>query len=539
MKEEHKKFIYCAAYCRKSVEERKDEVFGSIENQRQAILDFIASHKHEGWIALPDRYEDNGYTGANTNRPGLEKLLNDIKERKINMVIVYKLDRLSRSLVDFVGLLKVFEAYNVTFASVTQPIDTSSSTGKLMLHILSSFAEFERELISERTKDKMGAARKRGQWIGGRPPLGYDIDKENRRLIINKEEANLIKQIFNLYLEGNSLLKIVRILNDKGYRTKKTITKNGRVYGGIKFGVSHIHSIITNPLYIGKVRYEGTIYEGQQEAIIDNKTFQKAQELLKSNRVERKTCKNKDCSGLLSNLLRCKSCNKSMFHTYTIKNKIHKYRYYVCSNANKRGYHSCPTKSLNAQMVEDAVIDCLKAIFTKKKSLKDFVYKQEAEALLSPIWKTLFAEEKRKILKTLIKEINYDTPAGKLDIVLNNTNENFSFETDLKKTPKANRKEIDKEPPIRRILILAYQIKKLIKEGKISHHRQVCRWLNISPTRIDQIMNILLLSPQIQKEIILTNNPKIASLPEFRIRPILKKPLWKEQLSCWRKLISN
>jgi len=153
-----KKRIYCAVYCRKSIEERSDETFGSIENQHESILSFIASHKHEGWVVLSERYDDNGFTGSNINRPSLQKLINDIKEGKINMVIVYKLDRLSRSLVDFVQILKFFEEHGVAFASITQPIDTSTSTCKLMLHILSSFAEFERQLISERTKDKMSAA---------------------------------------------------------------------------------------------------------------------------------------------------------------------------------------------------------------------------------------------------------------------------------------------------------------------------------------------------------------------------------------------
>ncbi|MEI6049554.1 MAG: recombinase family protein, partial [Bacteroidota bacterium] len=223
---ETKKRIYCAVYCRKSVEERAEETFGSIENQHESILSFIASHKHEGWVALAERYDDNGFTGSNTNRPSLQKLINDIKEGRVNMVVVYKLDRLSRSLVDFVQILKFFEEHNVAFASITQPIDTSTSTGKLMLHILSSFAEFERELISERTRDKMAAARKRGQWMGGRPPLGYDVEKDSKKLTVNQEDAKLIREIFDLYLKGNSLLKVAQIINEKGHKSKQTTAKN-------------------------------------------------------------------------------------------------------------------------------------------------------------------------------------------------------------------------------------------------------------------------------------------------------------------------
>ncbi|MFA5337652.1 MAG: recombinase family protein, partial [Candidatus Omnitrophota bacterium] len=447
---EVKKRIYCAAYCRKSVEERAEETFGSIENQHEAILSFIASHKHEGWTAINERYDDNGFTGSNTNRPSLQKLINDIKEGKVNMVVVYKLDRLSRSLVDFVQILKFFAEHDVAFASITQPIDTSTSTGKLMLHILSSFAEFERELISERTRDKMGAARKRGQWLGGRPPLGYDIAKDKKELVVNQEDAGLIREIFALYLKGNSLLKVAQIINEKGYRTKQATAKNGKVFGGIKFGITHIQSIITNVLYLGKVCYAGQIYDGQQEAIIDEETFKKAQERLKENRVERRATKNIECTGLLTHILHCKTCGNFMFHTYTLKHKTHKYRYYVCSNAQKRGYNSCPTKSVNAQAIEDAVVDCLKRLSTDNHKKIEQQNKQEIEALLAPVWDTLFPQEKRRILKALVKEVDYDAGGRKLGIMLNGSELRLEFDVNLKQVRPLNKwrkeEEIEKEP---------------------------------------------------------------------------------------------
>jgi site-specific DNA recombinase len=349
-----KKHIYCAAYCRKSIEERADETFGSIENQHEAVLNFIASHKHEGWIPLTERYDDNGFTGSNANRPSLQRLLNDIKEGRVNMVIVYKLDRLSRSLVDFVQLLKFFDEHNVAFASVTQPIDTSTSTGKLMLHILSSFAEFERELISERTRDKMCAARKRGKWTGGVAPLGYRVDKENKKLIIDPESAKVVKEIFDLYLKGNSTLKIVQIFNEKGYKTKKIACKNGKTIGEVKYSVARIQWMLRHPVYMGKASYNGQIYDGEHEAIIDEETFKRTQALLDQNHRERKVTKNTDCTGLLSHILHCKACNTFMVHTYTIKNGTHKYRYYTCTNAQKFGHSSCPTKSVNSKAIEDA-----------------------------------------------------------------------------------------------------------------------------------------------------------------------------------------
>ena len=540
---EAKKRIYCAAYCRKSVEERADETFGSIENQHESILNFIASHKHEGWVPLTERYDDNGFTGSNTNRPSLQKLINDIKESRVNMVVVYKLDRLSRSLVDFVQLLKFFDEHGVAFASITQPIDTSTSTGKLMLHILSSFAEFERELISERTHDKMGAARKRGQWLGGRPPLGYTRDKEGKKLVINKNEAKIVREMFELYLKDNSLLKVASILNEKGYRSRAGKQKDGKPFGGLKFGVTQIQQAIKNVVYIGKVFYANQVYDGQQEAIIDEETFKKAQQVLKDNRIERKAIKNVECTGLLTHILHCKTCGHSMFHTYTLKHKTHKYRYYVCTNAQKRGYNSCPTKSVNAQAIEDTVVDCLKMLFAENRKKKEEQNKQEIEALLSPVWDTLYPQEKRRILKALIKEVDYDSNSRKLGILLNGSSLRLEFDVDLKQVRPLNKwhkeKEIEKEPSVRKMLILAYQIQQFVNEDRFKHPREACKWLNLSVTRMDQFMNTLFLCPTIQNEILSSNTPAINALTEFKIRPFLKEVSWDKQLTQWQALIEN
>jgi len=540
---EAKKRIYCAAYCRKSVEERADETFGSIENQHESILNFIASHKHEGWVPLTERYDDNGFTGSNTNRPSLQKLINDIKESRVNMVVVYKLDRLSRSLVDFVQLLKFFDEHGVAFASITQPIDTSTSTGKLMLHILSSFAEFERELISERTHDKMGAARKRGQWLGGRPPFGYTRDKEGKKLIIDKDEAKIVREMFELYLKGNSLLKVSSILNEKGYRSRAGKQKDGKPFGGLKFGVTQIQQAIKNVVYIGKVFYAGQVYDGQQEAMIDEETFKKAQEKLKDNRIERKATKNIECSGLLTHILHCKTCGHSMFHTYTLKHKTHKYRYYVCTNAQKRGYSSCPTKSVNAQAIEDTTVDCLKILFAENRKKKEEQNKQEIEALLSPVWETLYPQEKRRILKALIKEIDYDSNSRKLGILLTSSSLRLEFDVDLKQVRPLNKwhkeEEIEKEPKLRRNLILAHQLQRLFDEGKVTSFKQASEWLNMIQVRVDQVMNMLFLSPDIQKEIICSENKVIALVPEYKLRFIANEADWQKQDQMWQELLQK
>jgi len=535
-----KKHIYCAAYCRKSIEERADEVFGSIENQHEAVLNFIASHKHEGWIPLTERYDDNGFTGSNANRPSLQKLLNDIKEGRVNMVIVYKLDRLSRSLVDFVQLLKFFDEHGVAFASVTQPIDTSTSTGKLMLHILSSFAEFERELISERTRDKMCAARKRGKWTGGVAPLGYRVDKENKKLIIDPESAKVVKEIFDLYLRGNSTLKIVQIFNEKGYKTKKITCKNGKSIGEVKYSVARIQWMLRHPVYMGKASYNGQIYDGEHEAIIDEETFKKTQALLDQNHRERKVTKNTDCTGLLSHILHCKACNTFMVHTYTIKNGTHKYRYYTCTNAQKFGHSSCPTKSVNSKAIEDAVVESLREIFVDKRKKETHTYKQEIEALLSPIWDTLYPQEKKRILKILLKEVDYTAITKKLGITLADNNLRLEFDVDLKQVRPLNKwhkeEEIEKEPKICRNLILAHQLQRLFDEGKVKSIKQASEWLNFDQARLNHLMTMLLIAPTIQNEILNGDKQTITLIPEHKVRSLAAEADWEKQIKIWQNI---
>lgn len=536
---ENKKRIYCAIYTRKSTSEGLDQDFTSLDAQRESSENYINSQKHEGWVVLQERYDDGGFTGANLERPGLQKLLSDVKEHKIDCVVVYKVDRLSRSLIDFAQLLEFFDQNNVTFVSVTQAFNTNTSMGRLTLNILLSFAQFEREIISERTKDKMAAARKRGQWLGGRPPFGYDLDKNTRKLIINQKEAATIREIFALYLKGNSLLKVVQILNDKGCRTKQSTAKNGKISGGIKFGVTYIQTVVKNVLYIGKVSYAGQIYDGQQEAIIDEETFKKTQERLKQNRIERRATKNMECSGLLSQLLRCKTCGSVMFHTYTLKNKTHKYRYYVCSSAQNRGYNSCPTKSVNAQAMEDALVDCLKRIFADNHKKNNHPHKQEIEALLSPVWSTLFPQEKRKILKTLIKKIDYDSKVKRVGIIFDGSELRIEFDVELKQVRSLNKwhkeVEIETEPKIRRQLILAHQLQKLFDEGKATQ-KQTAQWLNMHEVRVNQVMNMLLLSPRIQEDIICSAGKKIAPIPEYKLRPIINEADWQKQGQMWQAL---
>ncbi|MCK5492378.1 MAG: recombinase family protein, partial [Candidatus Omnitrophica bacterium] len=296
------KTISCAIYTRKSTSEGLEKEFTTLDAQRESAENYIKSQVASGWQVFPTLYNDGGYTGADTHRPALQKLMDDIKLGKINCVVVYKVDRLSRSLLDFSRLLEFFEEYKVAFVSVTQHFNTESSMGRLTLNILLSFAQFEREMISERTRDKIGAARKKGKWTGGMPPLGYDVIKH--KLVINPQEAKLVRKIFRTYLEVSSILITTQKINEEGHICKKFIAAStGRIFGGQSFHKNKIHKIIMNPIYAGKVKHKDKIYPGEHEAIIDEAMFQKVQDLIAYNRVDRKIKKNAKSFGLLSQIL--------------------------------------------------------------------------------------------------------------------------------------------------------------------------------------------------------------------------------------------
>ena len=531
---EKPKHLVCAIYTRKSTAEGPEKEFTSLDAQRESAENYIRSQQHEGWTALPDRYDDGGFTGANTERPALQSLINDIKAGRINCVIVYKVDRLSRSLLDFSQLLEFFDQHGVTFVSVTQQFNTNSSMGRLTLNILLSFAQFEREIISERTKDKMGAARKRGQWLGGRPPFGYC--KENKKLIIAPEESRIVRRIFALYLETKSILNVVMILNDEGLRTRQWTKKSGAIFGGKKYGVSQIQHMINNVLYLGKVKFDGQIYDGQQPAIIDEEVFRQAQNILAANRVERKPFKNMDCFGLLSQLLKCKHCGATLFHTYSMKGPGRKYRYYVCSSAQKRSYKTCPNRSIPANIIETAVIEKLRDILPVHIKSKT----PAKEAFLSPVWDTLFNEEKRRTLKDLVREIECDTVNHTLAFSLHNCPDKIEVSSDIRRAKLGRRwrKEtaVKTEPSIRQALILAHNIDRLMKEGRIKNTHQAAEWLGLRLSQIDHNLGLLLLSPAIQEEILTAKDELIETISEYKIRTISFEPDWSRQMELWREV---
>ncbi|MEJ5171234.1 MAG: recombinase family protein, partial [Fimbriimonadales bacterium] len=354
--------VRCAIYTRKSTDEGLDQDFNSLDAQRESAEAYILSHKHEGWVCLPERYDDGGFTGGNMERPALKRLLTDIEAGEIDCVVVYKVDRLSRSLLDFARIMETFEKHGVSFVSVTQQFNTTNSMGRLTMNILLSFAQFEREIIGERIRDKIAATRRKGKWTGGRPILGYDVDRSGGRprLVVNAQEAARVREIFRLYLSLGSLLLVVEELARRGWHNKVWKTRRGELKGGRPFDKASLHALLTNPLYIGKIKYKGELHPGQHEPIVDAALFQQVQATLRRNGHSGGTWVRNKFGALLKGLLHCAACGRAMTHTFTCKGK-RRYRYYTCTRAIQNGRKACPSPSLPAGEIERLVIDEIRA----------------------------------------------------------------------------------------------------------------------------------------------------------------------------------
>ena len=345
-----KECVRCAIYTRKSIDEGLDKEFNSLDAQREAGEAYISSQKGNRWMCLPTRYDDGGFSGGNTNRPALKRLLADAEAGKLDIIVVYKIDRLSRSICDFAELTKSFDKWNVSFVSVTQDINTATSSGRMMLNILVTFAQYEREVISERIRDKYSASRKKGMWMGGGVPIGYRI--EDRKLIIVPEEAKTVRRIFDRFIETQSPKLIAMELNADGIKTRRD---------GI-WNIPKIYAMLNNFTYIGKVSFQGDIFDGQHEAIIRQEVWDSVHEFLKTNRPRADyTIKSENITPL-KGVIFCGHCGGPMMPVVTRKNG-RGYTYYRCLRDSKRAISTCQIKQIAAPVVEKFVYDNLSSVF--------------------------------------------------------------------------------------------------------------------------------------------------------------------------------
>jgi len=296
-----RKNFRCAVYTRKSTEDGLEQDFNSLDAQREACEAYILSQGGLGWQLVPRHYDDGGISGATMERPALRDLLDDIADGKIDIVVVYKIDRLTRSLMDFSRMVELFDKHEVSFVSVTQQFNTTTSMGRLTLNVLLSFAQFEREVTAERIRDKITASKKKGMWMGGPAPLGYDV--QDRKLIINEPEAETVRMIHRLYLECTGVRDLKTKLDQRGVISKVRTYKCGRTVGGNPISRGALYLLLSNPIYIGRMPHKGETYEGQHEAIIDRKLWAEVQGQLAANRIARSSGTNAKHPSLLAGLL--------------------------------------------------------------------------------------------------------------------------------------------------------------------------------------------------------------------------------------------
>jgi DNA invertase Pin-like site-specific DNA recombinase len=408
--------LRCAIYTRKSSEEGLDMDFNSLDAQRESCEAYVISQRAEGWSPVSDRYDDGGFSGGTLERPALKRLLADVKAGKIDVIVVYKIDRLSRSMLDFLNLVEMFERHGVTFVSVTQSFNTKDAMGRMALNILVTFAQFERELIGERIRDKVAASRKRGKWMGGWTPLGYEV--RDRKLIIHEGDAERVRAIFRRFVQLKSATRLARELVAAGETNR---------YGHL-LDKGVLYKMLNNRVYIGEAVHKGTSYPGEHEPIIDRKLWDQVHAILKESPRKRANNTRAQTPALLKGLLFGPD-GAAMSPTHTRKSG-RLYRYYISQSAMKRGRSDCPVPLAPAAELERIVIDQVRGLLkmpeiivqtwrAARKQRKDISETEVRNALLGfdELWDELFPAEQARIVELLVNRV--DLGPEQLDITLN------------------------------------------------------------------------------------------------------------------------
>jgi site-specific DNA recombinase len=410
-----KRKLRCAIYTRKSSEEGLEQEFNSLHAQREACEAYIASQRAEGWLLVGDRYDDGGVSGGTLDRPALQRLLADIEARGVDVVVVYKIDRLSRALLDFAKLVEVFDRNSVTFVSITQSFNTTTSMGRLTLNVLLSFAQFEREMTGERIRDKIAASRKKGMWMGGSAPLGYVV--KDRKLVINEAEAGIVRSTFERFVKVGSATKLVKEL-----RTEGMVNRNRR-----SFDKGALYRVLNARVYIGEVTHKGNAYPGQQEAIIDRALWDKVHEILKESPRKRAARNRASTPAILKGLI-YNPAGLPMTPTHTRKNG-RLYRYYISTSVLRGGADACPIRRVAAAEIEGAVLSQIKLLIQSpeiivatwkaaKRTLNGITEQQVQEHLIefAGLWSELFPAEQSRLIQLLVARVQITTKG--VDITL-------------------------------------------------------------------------------------------------------------------------
>ncbi len=400
------KKLRAAVYTRVSTDERLDQAYNSLDAQRDACEAYIASQRAEGWVLVRDRYDDGGFSGGTLERPGLKRLLTDIEQGLVDVIVVYKIDRLSRSLMDFAKLVETMEAHGVTFVSVTQSFSTTTSMGRLTLNILLSFAQYEREIIGERIRDKVAASKARGMWMGGKVPLGYDV--ADRKLVLNEPEASRVRRVFEIFVETGSGVETVRRL-----QAEAVTAKSGR-----PLDKGDVYKILHLRTYVGEVEHKGNVYRGEHAAIVPRDLWDRAHAVLQVSPRTRATQNRQQAPALLKGLIYGVD-GRALSPTHCVKNG-RLYRYYVAQRVLKGDTQAGDgiVRRVSAAEIEAAVVDQVRALLRQpeivvgtwlaaRKEAPDITEGEVRDALhrLAPLWDELFPAEQARIVHALVERV--------------------------------------------------------------------------------------------------------------------------------------
>lgn len=527
--------IRCAIYTRKSSEEGLEQDFNSLNAQREACEAYIKSQMHEGWVLIDKQYNDGGYSGGTMERPAFKELLKDIENDKIDIVVVYKVDRLTRSLMDFSKIIDVFDRHETSFVSITQQFNTTTSMGRLTLNILLSFAQFEREVTGERIRDKIAASKKKGMWMGGKVPLGYS--KEDKKLVVHKEDTQKVQMLFEKYLELKSVPKLMQYLKEEEIKTKTDKY----------FSKGQLYHLLANKVYIGKITHKDKVYEGEHKAIICDETFEKVQKLLYENKVD-KICGVK-CS---SNSLLAGLINDDLGNRMTpshSNNHGRRYRYYI-STALKNNKETGSISKIPAGEVEKFIIETTKEFLKDKEQIQNIVseYKISKQNKLIYTAQNIQDYSEPKLIRAIIHKIvisknsieitvNANSLINILNALVNNQkiivpdrNEKFNPITITKKIkitqPSRNDNILilnakkyntpEPNPYLVNAIVKSFYYHKQIQSGKTIENLQTEEGLKDSKY-IRNILNLKYISPELTEQILTGTQPRELSLQKLII----------------------
>ena len=561
------KRLRCAIYTRKSSDEGLDQAFNSLDAQREACTAFIQSQKHEGWTVSPTLYDDGGFSGGTLERPALQRLLAEIEAGQIDVIVVYKVDRLTRALSDFAKLVEIFDRRGVSFVSITQQFNTTTSMGRLTLNVLLSFAQFEREVIGERVRDKIAASKKKGMWMGGMPPLGYDV--KDRKLVVNDDEARTVVGIYRRYLALKSVLALKDALEDEGVRSKRRMRPDGTNYGGQKFSKGALYLMLQNRTYRGETTHKGKSYPGEHPAIIDQPLWDKVQAVLAENRIERTSGARAKHPSLLAGLLFDEK-GERLTPTHAVK-KGTRYRYYVSATLlTGAGRNRSGGRRIPAGNLEGLVMDRLRSFFADPGAVLDAIDETQSGTGQSQLVErgrqvaeelgTQGANEVKATLMTLAcrVEINPDRVEIKIsrhrlaaflagqpiDPTMQDHNSNRGSDDVLTLAVPARLKRVGREmrmlvgnsddqaatdPSLLRIIARAHDIQaRLSQNPKLTVH-DVARDERVSAAYLYTLLRLPWLAPDITTAIVNGEQPRHLNAMTLMRRASRLPPDWHEQ----------